>query len=248
MQNLSRGIRNGTTTRPAAAADGAAPDYPAARGAAGIAAYLRRAILDGVYLYGERLPAERRLAEALSSSRSTVREALGILEQNNFIARRVGSGTFVTYAPETTGDDVAEITSPLELIEVRMAVEPYMMRLAAINATAKDIDRVRDVLARLDKPGIDANSFTKWDRQFHQLLADATHNPLMVSIYQHVNHVRGHAQWSEMKDKILTVERIVGYNRQHVALYQALRRRDADATARIVTEHLDDARRDLLAT
>ena len=134
MQNLSRGVRNGTMTRPAAAADGAAPDYPSARGAAGIAAYLRRAILDGVYLYGERLPAERQLAETLSSSRSTVREALGILEQNNFITRRVGSGTFVTYAPETVGDDVAEITSPLELIEVRLGVEPYMMRLAAINA------------------------------------------------------------------------------------------------------------------
>ena len=248
MPNLSRGIHNGTMSRPEAAAGGAAPDYPSARGAAGIAAYLRRAILDGVYLYGERLPAERQLAGALSSSRSTVREALGILEQNNFITRRVGSGTFVTYTPETAGDDVAEITSPLELIEVRLGVEPYIMRLAAINATAKDIDRVRDALSRLDKPGIDANNFTKWDRQFHQLLADATHNPLMISIYQHVNHVRGHAQWSEMKDKILTAERIAGYNRQHVALYQALRSRDADAAARIVTEHLDDARRDLLAT
>jgi len=242
-------MRNSATaTRQAAGAEGAAPVYPTARGAAGIAAYLRRAILDGVYLYGERLPAERQLAESLSSSRSTVREALGILEQNNFITRRVGSGTFVSYAPESAGDDVAEITSPLELIEVRLAVEPYMMRLAAVNATAKDIERVRDVLVRLDRTGIDANSFTKWDRQFHQLFADATRNPLMVSIYRHVNHVRGHAQWNEMKDKILTAERIAGYNAQHVALFQALRSRDADAAARIVTEHLIDARRDLLAT
>jgi hypothetical protein len=62
MQGLSRGMRNGAAAR------------PAARGAAAIAAYLRRAILDRVYRHGERMLAE----------------ALGILEQDDFITRRVG--------------------------------------------------------------------------------------------------------------------------------------------------------------
>lgn len=224
------------------------PSVPAVRGAAGIAAHLRQAILDGVYLYGERLPAERQLAAALSSSRTTVREALRSLEQNGFITRRVGSGTFVTFLPESVGDDVAEITSPLELIEVRLAVESHMARLATVNATAKDIERMGEVLARLESSRADANHFTKWDRQFHQLLADATHNPLMASVFRHINHVRGHAQWNAMKDKILTAERIEGYNRQHRDLYQALRTRDGDAAVGIITRHLRDARRDLLAT
>ncbi len=242
MQNLSRGMRNGA----AASGDGASRDYPVARGAAGITAYLRRAILDGIYLYGERMPAERQLAEALSCSRSTVREALGILEQNNFITRRVGSGTFVTYTPETVAEDVAEITSPLELVDVRLAVEPSMARLATINATAKDLEALAGVLVQLEASGDDANHFTTWDREFHQLLADATHNPLMASVYRHVNHVRGHAQWNAMKDKVLTPERIDSYNRQHRALYQALRTRDGEAASRQITMHLDDARRDLL--
>ncbi len=224
------------------------PPFPAVRGAAGIAAYLRRAILDGVYLYGERLPAERQLAAALSTSRTTLREALRILEHNGFITRRVGSGTFVTFLPVAAEDDVAEITSPLELIEVRIAVEPHMARLATVNATAKDIERMAGVLAKLDSSRADANHFTQWDRQFHQLLADATHNPLMASVFRHINHVRGHAQWNAMKDKILTAERIKGYNRQHRELYQALRMRDGDAAVRVITRHLQDARRDLLAT
>ena len=222
-------------------------EFPAVRGAASIAAYLRGAILDGAYLYGDRLPAERRLAASLGTSRATIREALRILEQNHFITRRIGSGTFVSHQAEAVEEDVAEITSPLELIEVRLAVEPHMTRLATINATARDIDRMSGLLARLEDSGADTNHFTKWDRRFHQLLADATHNPLMASTYRQINRVRGHAQWNAMKDKILTVGRIEAYNRQHRALSNALLSRDAEAAVRIITEHLHDARRDLLA-
>ena len=253
MNKLSRGSRRPAAeapeaARPATASGAAGGELPTARGAAGIAAYLRRAILDGVYLYGERLPAERQLAAALSSSRTTVREALRLLEQSHFVTRRVGSGTFASYQPEVDGDEVAEVTNPLELIEVRRAVEPAMARLATINATAKDIEAIAKVLARLEASGGDANHFTKWDREFHQLLAHATHNPLMASVYRHINHVRGHAQWSAMKDKILTPGRIADYNRQHRALYQALRTRDGEAAAGVIASHLDDARRDLLAS
>ena len=223
------------------------PDVlPTVRGAAGVAAYLRRAILDGVYLFGERLPAERQLAVALKSSRSTIREALRILGQDKMIDRRVGSGTYVRYRADTAADEVAEVTNPLELIDVRLAVEPEMVRLAAINATAKDFEAIEAMLGRLETSGGDANYFTKWDRRLHLLLAEASHNPLMASIYRHINHVRGHAQWSAMKDKILTKERIAEYNRQHRDLYQALCLRDGERAVRVITEHLDKARRDLL--
>ncbi len=249
MPHLSRGSPTPAQKTPAMPrADAAVAPPPTIRGAVGIATYLRQAILDGVYLYGEKLPAERQFAAALKCSRTTVREALRILEQGNFISRRVGSGTFVTFLPDTLEDDVAEITNPVELIEVRLAVEPHMTRLATINATAKDIERLGEVLAKLEASGADASHFTNWDRQFHQLLADATHNPLMSAVYRHVNHVRGHAQWSAMKDKILSAERIAGYNRQHRDIYQAMCTRDADAAVRVIARHLRDARRDLLAT
>ncbi len=253
MSTVSRGSRaellTAGQTGPEAPSSGVGENgYPSASGAAGIAAYLRRAIFDGVYRYGERLPAERQLAAALSSSRTTVREALRMLEQGALVTRRVGSGTYVSFRPETDEDEVAEITNPLELIDVRLAFEPHMARFATINATAKDIEAMAEVLTRLEASGGDANYFTKWDRQFHQLLADATHNALTASIYRHVNHVRGHAQWSAMKDKILSADRIDAYNRQHRALYQALRTRDSEAAIRAITGHLDEARRDLLAT
>ncbi len=220
---------------------------PTAGSAAAIATRLRQAILDGVYVDGERLPAERRLATALSSSRTTVREALRILEHGRLVSRRVGSGTFVTFRPGDREDDVAEVTSPLELVDVRIAVEPRMVRLATLHATLRDLDRLAGALGTLEVDGLDAEGFTRHDRTFHQAIADATGNPLMASLYRRINHVRGHRQWNAMKDKVLTPESMAAYNREHRALYEALRARDADRAVEIALRHLDAARRQLSA-
>ena len=221
---------------------------PSSKSAAAIASQLRQAILDGVYVNGERLPAERQLAAALASSRTTVREALRILEHSKFVTRRVGSGTFVTFRPEAADEDVAEVTSPLELVDVRLAVEPHMVRLATLHATLRDFERIAGALDELESVGDSSEAFTKWDRTFHQLVAEATHNPLMISIYRQINHVRGHRQWNAMKDKVLTAESIEDYNRQHHALFDALKARDADAAVAIVHEHLVAARHQLSVT
>lgn len=214
-------------------------------GAPAIAARLRQAIRDGDYAQGERLPAERQLAQALGTSRTTVREALGALEQAGMVTRRVGSGTYVTWRADDGDADVADITSPLELIDVRLALEPAMVRLATVNATPRDLARIGRALAALESAGADPDRFTRSDRQFHERLAEATHNPLLVALYRQINQVRGHRQWSAMKDKILTRERIRAYNLEHRGLYQALVARDGEAGAKLVARHLERARRHL---
>ena len=93
--------------------------------------------------------------------------------------------------------------------------------------------------------GINAEAFTKWDRTFHQTIAEAPRNPLLISIYRQINHVRGHRQWNSMKDKVLTPESIAAYNLQHRAIYDALRARDADTAVELVRDHLIAARNQL---
>ena len=77
----------------------------------------------------EKLPAERQLAEAFGTSRTTVRMALDHLENERLVTRRVGSGTFVNYRPPNEAEEVAEMTSPVELIEVRLGPEPCLSLL-----------------------------------------------------------------------------------------------------------------------
>lgn len=221
-------------------------EMPEAGGGAGaIAARLRRAIRGGVYGDGQRLPPERQLAAELAVSRGTVREALGMLESDGLVRRRVGSGTFATFRPQE--GDVAEITSPLELVEVRIAVEPHMLRLATLNATMRDLDRIATALAEVEAAATGAEAFTRHDRRFHQAIADATRNPLLAALYRQINHVRGHRQWNAMKDKVLTRRAMAAYNDDHRALFDALAARDADRAVAVVRRHLDAARRQLSA-
>lgn len=226
---------------------GAAPaPQPAHVSSGGIAAQLRRAILDGVYAYDERLPPERQLAIDFSAARGTVRAALRRLEAMNLIARRVGSGTYVRYRDASDRRDIAEITSPLELIDVRLGIEPQIVRLAIGNATARDLERIHAALKRVEASVDDTEYFTLTDGEFHLALAECTHSPLMVWLYRHINDVRGHKQWSAMKDQVLTSERISRYNLQHHALFTAISTRDVDGAIRVITEHLETTRRDLL--
>ena len=78
------------------------------------------------------------------------------------------------------------------------------------------------------------------------LLARASANPLLLSIYRQINHVRLHAQWDAMKEKVLTPEVIVEYNRQHRGILNALHVRDAQLAQSLITGHLEKARDDLM--
>ena len=73
------------------------------------------------------------------------------------VVRRVGSGTFVTYRGplQSQTGEVADFISPLQLIDARFAIEPHMARLAALHATGRDLERLADVLLRLENAGGD---------------------------------------------------------------------------------------------
>ncbi len=215
-------------------------------GVAVIVAKLREAIEAGAYGHGQRLPAERDLAVYFDASRTTVREALRRLEEDGLVIRKVGSGTFVHWPAPDFGGDIANITGPLELVEVREAIEPYIAKMAVVHATAKDLDLLEKALGELEASASDQGAFSGADERFHLVLAEATGNPLMVWIYSRINEVRCHDQWNEMKQKILNGEAIGIYNAQHRRLVEAIRRRDVSAAMRVSIEHLDRARRDLI--
>jgi DNA-binding FadR family transcriptional regulator len=218
------------------------------RGPRAISAYLQRAIETGAYSEGDRLPPERQLAATFQAARSTVRRALDQLERAGLVSRRLGSGTFVGATAASSGRtiDLADQVSPLQLIEARLAVEPFTTRLAVLHATRRNLDDMEVVLVHAEEGINDKDSFSKWDGEFHLLIANASGNPLLINVYRQINHVRLHAQWDAMKEKILTPEVIAAYNRQHRSIFNALNARDAQGAYTLITEHLEKARDDLV--
>ncbi len=218
------------------------------RGPRAISAYLQRAIETGAYSEGDRLPPERQLAECFNAARSTVRRALDQLEKAGLVSRRLGSGTFVgapAASPRRTVELIDQI-SPIQLIEARLAVEPFTTRLAVLHATRQSLDDMEVVLAHAEDSVGDKDEFSKWDGEFHLLIAHASGNPLLINVCRQINHVRLHAQWDAMKEKILTPEVIAAYNRQHRSIFNALHERDAQGAFALITEHLEQARDDLV--
>ena len=212
-----------------------------------ITAQLRGAIRSGFYVDGDQLPAERELAGRFDTARSTIRKVMLNLETDGLIERRVGSGTFVRCedVAVSAARDIVSQVSPLELIQARMAVEPYMTRLAVLNATANEIRMLGSILRDLERCRDDKEAFSRHDGKFHEWLARSSKNPLMLHLYQQINAVRGHDQWDAMKNKILVPDEIDAYNRQHRELFEAIERRDLVAAVGHINDHLEKARRDL---
>ena len=221
-------------------------DMPTHKGAVNVASALNRDIIEGRYKFGEQLPSERVLSEQLGASRGTIRSALSKLENSAMVERIRGSGTFVTHRVQGQKEHVAEVTSPLELISVRLAIEPPMIRMAIINANARDLMQLEQTLKLVEASGANSSEFSKFDEQFHLCLAEITRNPLMVWLYRHLNEVRGHNQWHRVRDKILTQARIDAYNAQHRRLFEAINNRDAEQAEETIIEHLEQSRLDLL--
>lgn len=218
------------------------------RGVGAISAHLRNAIEAGTYNRGDQLPPERELAVTFQAARSTVRRALDQLERAGLVSRKLGSGTFVTASSleSPVAGDVTEVISPLQLIDARCAVEPFTTRLAVLNATRRDLSDMETVLARAEACDDDKDEFSKWDAEFHLLVARASRNPLLLIFYKQINIVRLHAQWDAMKEKILTPAVIADYHVQHRGIYQAIDQRDALLAETLITQHLAKARDDLL--
>ncbi len=213
-----------------------------------VATQLRRRILEGHYAYEERLPAERNLAEEFDVSRGTIRSVLKILEQQHLVTRQVGSGTYVTHRESTNQQEIASITSPIEMIEVRIAIEPQLVRLAIANSSLRDLEELHDALRQCENCGGDSEKFARADTAFHKALAHCSKNKLMYWLYERISEVRRNSQWGSMKSKLLTPERMDYYNSQHRALYESLVARDTVRAVQLIKDHLYGVQDDLLET
>ena len=213
-----------------------------------VAGQLRQRIIEGDYAYEERLPAERNLAQEFGDSRGTIRSVLQILEQQNMVERQIGSGTYVTHRETTNQQEITSLTSPVEMNEVRIAIEPQMVRLAIANASSRELDELRQALRQCEECDSDAEKFARADTAFHMALASCSRNKLMYWLYERISEVRRNAQWRRMKAKVLTADRINFYNRQHRQLYEAITARDTTAAVQLIKDHLYGVHDDLLDT
>lgn len=143
-----------------------------------VAEQIRMLIETGELKPGSRLPPERQLAERLSVSRPTVREALIVLEMEGLIQIRMGSGVYVSnkprQAPIILPDEDSE--GPLEILQARCLIESGIAEEAARLATPASLALIDAILDRMAHSLDDAAIALACDRDFHVAIVDVIGN------------------------------------------------------------------------
>lgn len=194
---------------------------------------------------GAKLPTERALVEQLAAPRSAIRRALETLEHEGAVVRHVGRGTFLTEAAQQPTATAPDDTSPAEIMQVRLVLEPPVAALAARVATQADLDRIEQCL---DRGGQSENfeGFEAWDAKLHRAIAEAAHNGLLMNMFDGMNTARGLAVWGSLKRRTSTPERRRCYHTDHTTIVDALRDRDPDTAHNAMHTHLNNVADNLL--
>lgn len=212
-----------------------------------IAKQIRNQVEMGNLKPGDQLPPERRLAENFGTSRATVREALRALEIIGMIDSRVGQGTFIKTSSISEIDkflsEIETQTSPLEVFEARLAIEPHLGKLASINATKEDIQHLEHCITEMNNLSIDFTDFEHWDSEFHQAIALAAKNSLLIKFTSIINNVRMETLWGSIKKRSLTPERIKIYQKEHQDILNAIKDRNATLASKMLFNHILNVKR-----
>jgi GntR family transcriptional repressor for pyruvate dehydrogenase complex len=212
-----------------------------------VANALEKMIIGESLLPGDKLPAEREIAERLGVSRTVVREATRVLNVRGLVKIKQGSGTFVQRL--SPRDAVAPISRLLKqghsgnslknLCEVRRTLEIGMAGLAAERADEKDIVEMETIIEDMFKHVEDAERFVKCDLAFHSAIAAATHNELYDVLLIPITDLLLEFRLTDYRFDARSA--IEGGLTHHHRILDHIRARDVSGARQAMSDHLDQA-------
>src|SRR5215510_11220738 len=203
----------------------------------------KRLISEGTLAPGHRLPAERELAEMFGVARSSLRQALKVLEIMGVISQRVGDGTYLNTAALAILAEPMEFLILLdglsfhELMEARLIVEPELAARAAARATPEEIAELQQTLTEMEENRHDHARFTQCDLLFHQTIFRLAGNRVCSLMFTVVH--QSLERLIHLTSQLVEPEHTLQLHRR---IFVAIRRRDADDARRRMKEHLEDAK------
>lgn len=190
-----------------------------------------------------RVPSERALAERLDLSRAAVRKAMASLAAEGQVWRHIGRGTFIGARPVINLHDVqyiSSITSPAQIIEARIAIEPQLSRLAALNGVAVDFEEMRSCNRRA-RGAQSWSVYEAWDNRLHLAIAQASKNKLLIVLFETLNAVRRSPIWGDLRLNPVPPSNHLSFA-EHEAICDAIVGRDPDGAERGMRTHLNSVR------
>lgn len=179
-----------------------------------------------------RLPPERQLAEKLNVKRHQLRKALDVLRRAGELEpprlRRA------TREQPRYGEELVRMTNPLEVLELRLLIEPGLARLASVRASAHEISRILEAATTPENAPSGAVDFA-----FHFAVVSAARNHLAGELYRMLRQLGVDSRVRIAGTGGQTCpKRIAQRDAEHRAVAEAIARRDPEAAEAAMRAHL----------
>jgi len=211
---------------------------------------IKEQIKAGQLKQGSILPSERELAERMKVSRSSVREAITILESLGIIEVRQGKGSYVRdFRSQKPVDNYFDTfaflfdidpAQTLKLLQIRKILEPQAAALAAENATEQNLLDLRQALEEMKKASLREEVGEESDFQFHYLIAASTGNEILLKTLAAISDLmlKGLQQtsWMSLADRKREARTI----KEHELIIEAIERNNALDAQDFMLKHLEE--------
>jgi GntR family transcriptional repressor for pyruvate dehydrogenase complex len=215
-----------------------------------VAVELKQYIADHGLQAGDRLPSEHDLCTQLSVGRSSLREALRVLQMSGLIEIKVGRGIFVRQ--DELAGVVTRSTQPflgkgadfLDLLEVRELLEVQAVALACERRSRLHLQKLEHQLQSDEAKVAQGVYGLEEDLDFHRLLFEAAGNKALIHFVALIDDLRR----SLALVKESRVENQVSTLQEHTSIYEAVRDRKARRAASEMQTHVRSNRRMVAAS
>ncbi|MGH3627075.1 MAG: FadR/GntR family transcriptional regulator [Sciscionella sp.] len=186
---------------------------------------------------GDRLPSERDLADQVGASRTTVKQALVVLEVQGLVDTRHGGGTFLL-RDELAAESVTELLDRRErlphVLEARMALECKLAELAAIRRTSEDITALSAALEAMSLAVDSEGDPDPGDKRFHDAVAAAARNPILSRFLKEIETEIAESRAESLRQQDRPRSSLL----QHQNIAEAIRQGEPGAACTAMEQHL----------
>lgn len=145
-------------------------------------------------------------------------------------------------APNIALEHILDHTNPLEVIEVRLAIEPVMARLAAFRASQAEINRLQS-LAEETRSAPDPATYQQVDGRFHRTIAEVARNALFLAVFDTLHASQRDLAWRRLGENANCYKRQSVYADFHQEISAAIAARQGDRAQELMQQHLSDVQR-----
>jgi DNA-binding GntR family transcriptional regulator len=187
---------------------------------------LKAMIIERQLLPGDKIPQEK-LAEDLGISRTPLVNALKLLEQDKLVLSIPRRGFFVRHFNKQ---------EMISIFELREVLEGLAARRAAQNITDREVERLKGFFRNFDglKPITDIRAYAREDRRFHTFLLEVSAKEFLKSILETYNIISYSYQFISEDGLVQKPDDTI---HDHLAIIEAVSRRDAEAAENQMREH-----------